>query len=138
MPCPSQSARRSAHSPTLSLPLRHNSFSNPYVALPTSQIILQPFRCITYVTAHSPTFPLFHLRQCSFSKPSVALLCHSSFSNLSLASPTSQLILQPFFHFYVIGTSLTSPGEPPMLNMQCRPTPLMKSFKKYDYLANYC
>ena len=45
-----------AHSPTfLSLHLRHNSFSNPSVALPTSQFILQPFRCFTYVTAHSPT-----------------------------------------------------------------------------------
>ena len=46
----------SAHSPTFpSLLLHHNSFSNPSVALPTSQLILQPFRCFTYVTAHSPT-----------------------------------------------------------------------------------
>ena len=46
----------SAHSPTFpSLHLRHNSFSNPSVALPTSQFILQPFRCFTYVTAQSPT-----------------------------------------------------------------------------------
>ena len=45
----------------------------------------------TYVTAHSPN-------------PSVAL-------------PTSQLILQPFFRFsYVTGSSLTSPGELPMTN----------------------
>ena len=42
-------------------------------------------------------------------------LCHSSFSNPSVASPTSQLILRPFFCFsYVTGFSLTSPGEPPM------------------------
>ena len=27
---------------------------------------------------------------------------------------TSQFILQPFFRFYVTGSSLTSPGEPPM------------------------
>ena len=60
----------SAYSPTFpSLHLRHRSFSNPSVALPTlqlilqtsvasptSQLILQPFRCFTYVTAHSPTF----------------------------------------------------------------------------------
>ena len=73
-----------SHSPTLpSLHLRHNSFSNPAVALPTSQLILQPFCCLTYVTVHSPTLPLLHLR-------------HSSFSNLSVTSPTSQLILQPF------------------------------------------
>ena len=40
---------------------------------------------------------------------------HSSFSNPSVASPTSQLILQPSFHFsYVTGFSLTSPGGPPM------------------------
>ena len=70
----------SAHSPTfLSLLLRHNSFSNPSVALPTSQLILQPFRCFTYVTAHSPTIQLLHLR-------------HSSSSNSSFASPTSQAL----------------------------------------------
>ena len=56
------------------------SFSNLSVASPTSQIILQPFRRFTYVTA---------------------------FSNPSVASPTSQIILQPFFRFfYVTGSSL--------------------------------
>ena len=46
---------RSAHSLTFpSLHLRHSPFSNPSVALPTSHIILQPFRCFTYITAHSP------------------------------------------------------------------------------------
>ena len=55
-----------AHSPTFpSLHLRHNSFSNPSVALPTSQLILQPL--------------FLHLR-------------HSSFSNPSFASPTSQVL----------------------------------------------
>ena len=45
-----------AHSPSFpSLHLRYNSFSNPSLALPTSQFILQPFRCFTYLTAHSPT-----------------------------------------------------------------------------------
>ena len=100
-----------AHSPTLpSLYLRHSSFSNPSVATPTSQFILQPFfrfsyvtssslnspsdppmresialfilqpfRHFTYVTAHSPTLPLLHIR-------------HSSFSNLSFDSPTSQAL----------------------------------------------
>ena len=49
----------SAHSSTFpSLHLRHNSFSNPSVALPTSQLILQPFRCFTYVTVHSLTLSL--------------------------------------------------------------------------------
>ena len=45
----------------------------------TSQLILQPFRRFTYVTAHSPTLPLLHLR-------------HSSFSSPSFASPTSQAL----------------------------------------------
>ena len=65
--------------------------------------------------AHSPTLPSLHLRHSSFSNSSVAYLRHRSFSNPSVASPTSQLILQPFFRFfYVTGSSLTSPGEPPM------------------------
>ena len=66
-----------AHSPSFqSLHLRHSS-SNPSLASPTSQLILQHFPRFTYVTAHSPTLPLLHLR-------------HSSFSNPSSASPTSQ------------------------------------------------
>ena len=45
-----------AHSPTFpSLHLRYSSFSNPSVVFPTSQLILQPFRCLTYITVHSPT-----------------------------------------------------------------------------------
>ena len=121
---------------------RHSSFSNPSVASPMSQLILQPFRRFTFVTAHSPILPLLHLRHRSFSNPSVALptsqliiqpfpcftyvtvysptlpllyLRHSSFSNTSVASPTSQFILQPFFRFsYITSSSLNSPGEPPM------------------------
>ena len=54
-----------------------SSFSNLFVTSPASQIILQPFRHFTYITVHSPTLPLLHLRQ-------------SSFSNPSFASPTSQ------------------------------------------------
>ena len=93
----------SAQSPTFpSLHLRHNSFSNPSIALPTSKLILQPFRCFTYVTTRSPTFPSLHLR-------------HNSFSNTSVALPTSQFILQRFFRFsYVTCSLLNSPGEPPM------------------------
>ena len=60
------------------------------------------FSHFTYVTTHSPTIPPLYLH-------------HSSFSNPSVASPTSQLILQPFFRFsYLTGFSLMSPGEPPM------------------------
>ena len=47
---------KAPHSPTLtSLHLRHSSFSNPSAALPTSQLIRQPFRCFTYVIGTSPT-----------------------------------------------------------------------------------
>ena len=65
-------------------------------------LILQPSRHFTYVTTHSPTIPSLYLR-------------HNSFSNPSVALPTSQFILQPFFRFsYVTNSSLNSPGEPPM------------------------
>ena len=51
-----------AHSPNLpSLYLSH-PFSNPSVALLTSQLIFQPFRCFTYVTIHSPTLLSLLLR----------------------------------------------------------------------------
>ena len=51
------------HSPTLpSLYLHHNSFSNPSIASPTSQLNLQRFRCFTYVTVHSPTLVSLLLR----------------------------------------------------------------------------
>ena len=81
------------HSPTLpSLYLRHSSFSNPSVALPTSQFILQPFFRFSYVTSSSLNND------------------QSSFSNLSVTSPTSQLILQPFCRFtYFRAHSTTLP-----------------------------
>ena len=68
-----------------------------------AKLILQPLRHFTYVAANSPTLQSLYLH-------------HSSFSNPSVASPTSQFILQPFFCFsYVTSSSLNSPGEPPML-----------------------
>ena len=79
---------------------------------PTSQLILQPFHHFTYITVHSPTLPLLHLyvtAHSSFSNPSFASptsqalhLARSSFSNLSVTSPISQLILQPFCCFTYI------------------------------------
>ena len=62
---------------TITMSSAHST--NLSVTLPTSQLILQPFRLFPYVTAHSSTLPLFHLR-------------HSSFSNPSFASPTSQAL----------------------------------------------
>ena len=71
--------------------------------LQTALPILQPFRHFTYITTHSPTLPSLYLR-------------HSSFSNPSVALPTSQFILQPFFRFsYITSFSLNTPGEPPMI-----------------------
>ena len=50
-----------------------------------------------YSSALSPSFPSLHLR-------------HSSFSNLSITSPTSQVILQPFCSFsYITALSPTLP-----------------------------
>ena len=65
-------------------------------------LIPQPFSHFTYVTTHSPTLLSLYLH-------------HSSFSNPSVVSPTSQLILKLFFYFsYVTSSSLNSSGEPPM------------------------
>ena len=82
--------------------------SNLSVTLPTSQLILQPFRCFTYVTDHSPTLPMLHLH-------------HSSFSNPFFASPKSQalhlvqLASRPCFRrmfktarLKLVGTNVTS------------------------------
>ena len=78
--------------------IRHRSFSNPSFASPTSQalhvihLILQPFRHFTYVTAHSLTLT-------SLSLP------HDSFSDSSVASSASRLILRPFFRFSCVAGS---------------------------------
>ena len=118
-----------AHSPTFSsLHLRRSSFSNTSVALPTSQLILQHYRRFTYVTAHCQTLPLLHLPHSSWAElilqrfrhftyvtahsdspsfPSLHLH-HNSFSNPSVALPTSQLIVKPFRCFtYVTAHSPT-------------------------------
>ena len=64
-----------------------------------AELILQYFRHFTHVTTHSHSL----------------FLHHSSFFNPSVASATSQFILQPLFYFfYVTSSSLNSPGEPPM------------------------
>ena len=136
-----------SHSIALALPIIQFpcSFFNLSVTSPTSQIILQPFRRFTYVTAlilqpfrhftyvttHSPTLPSLYLR-------------HSPVSNPSVASPTSQFILQPFFRFsYVTSSSLNSPGEPPMLHnthfvtLKSSSTSAQKSFKIFFRYSKY-
>ena len=42
------------------------SFSNPFIASPTSQLFLQHFRRFAYVTARSTDLPLLHLRHRHF------------------------------------------------------------------------
>ena len=72
------------------------SFYNPYIASPTSQLIPQPFRRFTYVTAHSTALSVFHLRHRHFTyvtahsltRPPLYLR-HSSFYSPSVVSPTS-------------------------------------------------
>ena len=59
--------------------VEQSSFSKLSGTSPTSHLILQPFPRFTYVTTHSLTLLLLHLR-------------HSSFSNPSSASSTSQAL----------------------------------------------
>ena len=136
-PSPTSQALRLRHMASstcihLSSSNEQSSFSNLSVTSRTSQLILQPFRRFTYVTAYSPTLPLLHLRHSSFSNPSfpsptsqalrlrhlASRTCihlsssneQSSFSNLSVTSRKSQLILQSFRRFtYVTAHSPTLP-----------------------------
>ena len=72
----------SAHSSSFqSLHLCHSSFYNPSLALPTPQLILQPFCCFTYVTAHSPTLLLLLLR-------------HKIFTYTAPGEPSMEIVLQ--------------------------------------------
>ena len=66
--------------------VKQSSFSNLSVTSPKSQLILQSFRCFTYVTAHSPILPLLHLRHSSFSNPSFASLTLQALHLIHLAS----------------------------------------------------
>ena len=87
----------SAHSPTF-----------PVTSL-TPQLIILPFRRFTYVTAHSPALPLLHLRHSSFSNPSVASPTSQALHLIHLASRPwdnngAELILKPFCHFTYVKT----------------------------------
>ena len=59
------------HSPTFpSLHLRHSTFSNPSVTLPTSQLILQPFRSLpTSQFILQPFFRFSYVTSSSFNSP---------------------------------------------------------------------
>ena len=83
----------------------------PFRTLPTSQIILQPFRCFTYITAHSPTLLLLHLH-------------HSSFSNPSFASPTSQALHLIHLASRPCHRTATPTGSRPCNWLQCKTCPI--------------
>ena len=92
--------------PTLTpLHLHHSSFYNPSAASPTSQFILQPFRCFTYAIGTSPTSQ-------SILQP------FRLFNYVTGYSTTLPLLHLRHRHF----TYGTSPGEPPMhkgMKKQC-------------------
>ena len=66
--------------------------SNPSVASPTSQIILQSFRRFTYVTAHFPTLP--SLRLCQAHSP--ALVASPTTQALHIRHLASRPCIQPY------------------------------------------
>ena len=77
------------------------------------------YRPFTYVTTHSPTLPSLYLRHSSFCKPSVA-------------SPTSQFILQPIFRFsYVTSFSLNSLGSRRWLQSVWKQTKALLEYPVY-------
>ena len=96
-----------------------NSFSKLSVTSPTSQLILQPFRRFTYVTAHSPTLPLLHLRHSSFSNPSFASSTSQVLHLIHLPSSPWRRFLKRKFHVRWTGTGVPFPWPPqsPDLNL---------------------
>ena len=82
----------------------------PFAALPTSQLIIQPFRCFTYVIGTSPTSQLilqtFRRFTYSTAHSKALALLHLRIGT----SPTSQFIQQPFRRFiYATVHSTTLP-----------------------------
>ena len=100
------------------------SFSKLSVASPTSQLILQPFRRFTFVIAHFPTLPLLHLR-------------HSSFSNPSFASSTSQVLHLHHLASRPWSSSVFCPRAGPSLHAQ---EPRLKCRRQFFHckLRNQC
>ena len=95
-----------------------------------AELILQTFRHFTYITTHSSTLPSLYLR-------------HSSFSNPTIALPTSQLILQPYRHFtYVTTHSPTLPSVYLRHNSFSNPTValttsqlILQPYRRFTYVT---
>ena len=85
-------------------------------------LILQHFRHLTYVTTQSPTLPSLYLR-------------HSSFSNPSVASPTSQFILQPFLRFSYVTSSAHSPTFPSHRTVIVVAQLILQPFRRFTYVT---
>ena len=101
-------------------------------------ITMRSAMTITMSSAHSPSFPSLHQRTTHSPTLLSLYLRHSTFSNPSVASPTSQFILQPFFRFsYVTSSSLTSPGEPPMLSQDSFARTRLDAGLENDYYQSF-
>ena len=86
---------------------------------PTSLLILQAFRRFTYVTPHSSTLPLFHLRHSSFSNPSFASdipqdfhLCHLACHPYWLLKLTDMTSFGSYYGTLVVSTADCHPKGP--------------------------
>ena len=80
----------------------------------------------TYITAHSPTLLSLYLR-------------HNSFFNPSIASPTSQLILQPFFRFsYTTGFHLRHLASHPWIQLGNKDVTFLLELKSGHNIPTYC
>ena len=80
-------------SPMSQLIHEQSSFSKLYIASPMSQLILQSFLHFTYITAHSPTLPSLYLRHSSFSNPSFASLTSEVFTYVTWRAPHGSSVL---------------------------------------------
>ena len=122
------------------------SFSNLSVTSSTSQLILQPLRRFTYVTAHSLALPLFQLRYSSFSNPSFASLTSQALYLINLATDIHThththtlplLILQPFRHFTYVKTH--SPTLPSLYlrHSSFSSHLILQTFRHFTYVTTH-
>ena len=110
-----------------SLHLRHSWFSNPAVPLPTSQLILQAFRCFTYVTAHSPTLLSLLLRHRYFTLVTWRA-AHASLSLCPLSLLLSLFLPSPLYLALSLSLSL-------LLSLDLSLLPLSISISPYSSLS---
>ena len=93
-----------------SLHLRHNSFSNLSVALPTPQFILQPFGCFTKVTVHSPTPLSLLIRHRLFTYVTWRALHDSTHNRRFLLFMLHAQVSRALTYFWNLGYLFSSPA----------------------------